>query len=105
MWLKNTSIDNYYLLLAMESRVLTLMLLIYIFIRFLKLSATVYNKLDVSERAVAGVLGLSLFGYATFMTVLSLKQVFPFIFLLFAMILSFQSGTSVTSRSKRNVVL
>lgn len=102
-FLRSTSIDNYLLLLAMESGLFPLILFLYVIIRFIKLSHIIYNKLYGTKKAIAGALGLSVFGFAVFMNMLSIAEIFPLLFVLFAMLLSLKN-LSDDSRKSLSIV-
>jgi O-antigen ligase len=81
------SIDNYYLLLALESGLPSLVFFLYLLYLIIKNGFTIYKKSDNDLGNLGGVLTVSIIGFAVFMSVLSLKQVFPIVFLTFSMIL------------------
>ncbi len=85
---RHTSIDNYYLVLSMESGLVALALFIYIFYHQIKLSFDLYNKTEGFLKTISAIVGVSLTGIFIFMTVLSIDYIFPLIFIFFA-ILSF----------------
>jgi hypothetical protein len=91
-FISNASIDNYYLVLALESGLITLILFIYIFIHFIRLSIIMCYELSGFPKALTNILGLSLISFVTFKTMLSIGDLFPLIFLSFAMLITLKEA-------------
>lgn len=85
------SVDNYYLLLALESGLPSLVLFLYLLYLIVRVGFRIYIKSENELDDLAGVIAVSIIGFATYLSVLSLKQVFPIVFLTFAMILCLRS--------------
>jgi len=95
-----SSIDNYYLALALESGPFALIAFLYALIRLLKEGRQLAARSDEFDRAVAGSIGLSIVSIATFMIVLAIKEALPFLFLAFGLLLSLKQTRSGPDRKE-----
>lgn len=100
--LKAKTIDNYYLSLAIESGLPELVLFILILLYFLRYAWKLHNKLPPPQSALAIAIFWSIAGNALFLTVLSLEQVMPLMFLIFSMLIVLRSDQIISLANKRS---
>ena len=100
--LKAKTIDNYYLSLAIESGLPELVLFILILLYFLRYAWKLHNKLPPTQSALAIAIFWSIAGNALFLTVLSLEQVMPLMFLIFSMLIVLRSDQIISLANKRS---
>ncbi len=89
--MSNTSVDNYYLSLALESGLTEVILFIFIFLYFLRFSWKLQRKLPAPYAHFAVAIFWLIAGNMLFLTVVSLEQTLPFIFLMFGLLISLKS--------------
>lgn len=98
--LKARTVDNYYLTLALESGFPALLLFLSIYFGFLLVARKCYL-----EKFTLSGLSISIFwiiaGNALFLSVVSLEQTLPYIFILFGLLVSMKSNVNTTSNRYR----
>lgn len=84
---KHIGIDNYYFLLALESGILAALLFIIIMVYFLYQSYTLSKTLDPPYAILATGLFYGLLAFTVCMGTMSIKPIFPILFIFFALVL------------------
>jgi len=84
------TVDNYFLSIALESGFPGLLMFIVLQLYFIRLSWRLGKKLPAPYSGLASALFFSLLGNFIFMSVLSLKQVLPLVFMVFSMLLALE---------------
>jgi len=97
------TVDNYYLTVSLESGLPSLFLLLYILSWFIKQGYSTYRTQFDDMGTLAGALSIALIGFMIFLTVLSLKQVFPVVFLVFSMLLALR-GISSSEQAQEGIM-
>ncbi len=86
--ISNNAVDNYYLTLALESGLPEVILFLCILFYFLNLSWKLQKLLPWVESGLAKAIFWSIAGNVLFLSVLSIEQILPFVFMQFAMLIS-----------------
>jgi hypothetical protein len=87
------TVDNYYLVLALESGLTEVALFVLMLLYFLRLSWNLEKNLPKPLSGLATAIFWSIAGNSVFMLVLSLEQVIPLLFILFAMLITLHRYT------------
>ncbi len=95
--MSNASVDNYYLSLALESGLPEVILFILIFLYFLRFAWKLQNKMATPYAAFAVAIFWLIAGNMLFLTVVSLEQTLPFIFLMFGLLIALKSMVATGS--------
>lgn len=88
---KNKTIDNYFLSIALESGIPGLVAFVVLHIYFIRLAWRLRKQLPKYYSRLTTALFFALLGNFIFMTTVSLKEIFPFVFLLFSMLLAIKN--------------